>query len=154
MNNKKAKDIFFRHNGQHYHMAHNGYFDEYKKYNIDEETEEKWVEELVDLRFNEFKETSDMKYLYPLVDYLNRYELLDELLLIKPKGTYINQFVIIEMLAKLLHKNKKKIVNYNDKKKIFVDSIFTIIGDEVPIEYEGYNIENRKEKIKKKLQIK
>jgi hypothetical protein len=153
MNNKRAKEIFFQNNGQHYHMAHDGFWDEYKKYNINHETEKIWVEELSKLRLKEFKHTSEMIYLIPLVEYFNKYELLDELMSVKIRGTYINNFVIIELLTKLLYKNKNKINDYKDKRSIIVNIVKDFIKGKIPKEYEGYNIEERIEKIKKRLKI-
>ena len=55
MNKRKAKEIFLHCNGQHYHMAHDGFWEEYKSYNIDKSTEDKWTKELINLRLRNFK---------------------------------------------------------------------------------------------------
>jgi hypothetical protein len=154
MNKKRAKEIFFQNSGQYYFMAHEGYWEEYKGYNIDKNTEEKWIEELTKINFVKYKKSSDMIPLIPLVEYFNKYELLDELLSIKIKGTYINKLVTIELLTKLLCKNKIKIINYKDKKAIIVNDFRKLIEEKIPVEYEGYRVEERIQKLKKRLRIK
>ena len=93
MNKRKAKQIFLHYNGQHYHMAHDKVWEEYKNYNIDKNTEDEWIKELINLRFMDFKKSSDIKYLIPLVDYYNDYKLLDELLSLKLKGTFVDNII-------------------------------------------------------------
>ena len=154
MNKRKAKQIFFHYNGQHYHMAHDGVWEEYKNFNIDKSTEDEWIKELINLRFEDFKKSSAIKYLIPLVDYYNEYKLLDELLSLKLKGTFIDKFVTIELLATLLTKNRNKIINYKEKKNIIINIISQLFEKNIPKKYESYNIENRLQKMKKKLRIK
>jgi hypothetical protein len=156
MENKRAKEIFFENNGQYYHMAHDGFWDEYKEYNIDKDTEEKWIHELTKLRLKEFKQTSDTRYLIPLVDYFNKYDFWDELLSLKLKGTYINKLVTVELLTKLLCKNRSKITNFKDKKLIMVNAVSKFIDENIPNEYADsyYHVEDRLEKVKKRLKMK
>ena len=153
MNKRKAKEIFFQNDGQYYFMAHDGFYEEYRSYNIDKNTEDKWTKELINLRLRNFKKSSDMIHLISIVDHYNKYELLDELLSVKLRGTFINKFVIIELLTTLLAKNRSKIVNYNEKKMI-VNMVSKIIERKNLEEYDKYSIENRLIKIKKKLRIK
>ena len=154
MKNERAKEIFFKFNGQQYHMAHDGFRDEYRKYCISEIIEEKWIEELIKLRLSEYKKTSDMIYLIPIVEYYNKFELLDKLLSIKIKGTYINKFVIIEMLSKLIHKNRRKIENYKNIKIIYINIVSNFSKESIPKKYEAYNVEERLRKIKSKFGMK
>jgi len=79
---------------------------------------------------------------------------MDELLSVKLRGTFINKFVIIELLTTLLAKNRSKIVNYNEKRKIIVNMVSKLIEGKNLEEYDKYSIENRLVKIKKKLRIK
>ena len=79
---------------------------------------------------------------------------MDELLSVKLRGTFINKFVIIELLTILLAKNRSKIVNYNEKRKIIVNMVSKLIEGKNLEEYDKYSIENRLVKIKKKLRIK
>ena len=154
MNNNKAKEIFFQYDGRHFFMWHEGIWDEYKKYNIDEITEENWRKELINLRLKDFKQTSKIRYLIPIVEYYNKYDLLDELLSVKIKGTYINSLVMIELLTKLMYKNKNKVENFKDKKAIIVKFFSTFIEEKIPKKYEAYNVEERIKEIKAKLKTK
>ena len=79
---------------------------------------------------------------------------MDELLSVKLRGTFINKFVIIELLTTLLAKNRSKIVNYNEKRKMIVNMVSKLIEGKNLEEYDKYSIENRLVKIKKKLRIK
>jgi hypothetical protein len=153
MNNNRAKEIFFQNSGQHYFMAHDGYYDEYRTFKIDKSVEEQWINELVELRLNEYKQSSDMRCLIPSVDYYNRYDLLDKLLSVEIKGDYLNRLVIIELLAELMCKNRNKIENFKDKKAIVVRSLSAFIAEKIPKKHEAYRIEERVEEIKKKLKI-
>ena len=153
MNNNRAKEIFFENNGQHYHIAHDGFYDEYKSYNISKCVEKQWIEELVELRLNEYKQTSDMRCLIPIVDYYNQYDLLDELLSVEIKGDYINRFVIIELLTKLMSKNRSKIKNFKERKAVIVKTLSAFMEEKIPSKYGAYNIEERLEKIKKRLRM-
>ena len=153
MTNKRAKEIFFQNDGQYYPMAHDGFYEEYKSYNVSKETEEKWIKELIKLRLKEFKRTSDFIYLSPLVNYYNKYDLLDELLSVKIKGTHINRLVIIELLTKLLCKNRKKIENYKDKKAVIKNIIAAFAEENLP-KKDAEHIRCRLKQVKKKLRIK
>jgi hypothetical protein len=150
----KAKEIFFSYNGQHYFMDHDGVYDEYKKYNISEIVEKEWIEELVKLRLNEYKESSDYKYLTPLVDYYNRYDLIIEIVNVKLKGAFINKIIVLEDLTKILCNNKGKIKNYEKNRKIIIRYYNILKEENISKENLGYNIDKRFEKIKEKLGIK
>jgi hypothetical protein len=153
---EKAKEIFFSHNGQFYHIAHDGMYDEYKRYNIDEIVEKQWAEELISLRLNEYKETSDFRYLMPLAEYYNRYDMLNEILTVKLKGDYLNKLVVIELLTGLLCKNKDRIDHYNDKRKTVIQFYDVLKNENIPDEYirKGYyKINERLEEINKQLCI-
>ena len=54
----------------------------------------------------------------------------------------------------LLTKNRSKIINYKEKRNIIKDMIFQLFEENIPKKYQAYNIENRLEKLKKKLRIK
>ena len=149
-----AKEIFFENDGQYYHMAHDGFWDDYKEYNVDKNTEEEWIKELINLRLKQFKQTSEIRYLIPLVEYYNTYEFLEDLLSVENKDTYINKLVIIELLTTLLCKNKSKILNYKDKKQIIKNNVLEFIEEKIPVKYEAYNVTDRIEKIKRKLRMK
>lgn len=43
----RAKELFFKYNGNRFYMDHNGEGYEYDKYHISRETEEKWAEEYI-----------------------------------------------------------------------------------------------------------
>lgn len=43
----RAKELFFKYNGNRFHMDHDGEGLEYDKYHISRETEEKWAEEYI-----------------------------------------------------------------------------------------------------------
>jgi hypothetical protein len=154
MKKLSAKEIFFLNSGNYYHMAHDGFYDDYLKYNIDKKTEEKWTEELIKLRFKEFKQTFDIRYLIPLVDDFNTYNLIEKLINIKFRGTFINKFVVLELLTKLLMKNKNEIEKYKEIKTKIVINLRILLSEEIPKEYFAWNIENRIVKIKNKLRIK
>jgi len=52
-------------------MAHDGFYEEYRSYNIDKNTEDKWTKELINLRLRNFKKSSDMIHLISIVDHYN-----------------------------------------------------------------------------------
>jgi len=151
---KKAKEIYFLNDGHYYYMAHDGFYEEYLEYKINKQTEKKWKKELIHLRRKEFKKTSDIRYLIPLVELYNQYELLNELLLVKNKINYINELVIIELLSKLLDKNKNKIENYKEKKMIIKERITIYIQEVVPKVRDTEHYVQRIEKVKRRLRIK
>ena len=151
---KKAKEIYFLNDGHYYYMAHDGFYEEYIEYKINKQTEEKWKMELIQLRRKEFKKTSDIRYLIPLVELYNQYELLNELLLVKNKINYINELVIIELLSKLLDKKKNKIENYKEKRMIIKKRIIKYIQEVVPKVRDPEHYVQRIEKVKRRLRIK
>lgn len=152
METMKAKELFFHYNGSFFHMHREGDYYEYKKYNIDKETENKWIEELCQVRLQEYKETSKFEKLRIFSD-KNKYNLLDRIFEIEINGSYINRIVIMEILIELVQKNKS-IINSNDyekyKRKLFEH--YNIIKNEsVPKKYLEYRINERLEEIGKKL---
>ena len=151
---KKAKEIYFINDGHYYYMAHDGFYEEYIEYKINKQTEEKWKKELIQLRKREFKKTSDIRYLIPLVELYNQYELLNELLLVKNRINYINELVIIELLSKLLSKNKSNIKDFKEKKMIVKERIKKYIQEVVPKVSDPEHCIQRIEKVKGRLRIK
>jgi len=151
---KKAKEIYFMNDGHYYYMAHDGFYEEYIEYKINKQTEEKWIKELIQLRKREFKKTTDIRYLIPLVELYNQYELLNELLLVNNRINYINELVIIELLSKLLDKNKNHIKDIKEKKMIVKERIKKYIQEVVPKVSDPEHYIQRIEKVKRRLRIK
>ena len=158
MTKRRAKEIFFNSNGVYYFMAHDGFYEEYKEYNVDKETEEKWTKELIKSRLKEFKKTGENVYLSPLVEYYNQYELLDELLAVNFKKAYhgkpyyyLSRLATIEMLSKLMSRNKSKILNYKDKKGILKSAIAEFIQECIPKVDNPEHCMQRLEKVKRRL---
>jgi len=151
---KKAKEIYFMNDGDYYYMAHDGFYEEYLEYKIDKPTEEKWKKELIQLNRKEFKKTSDITYLIPLVELYNQYELLNELLSVKNRINDINELVIIELLSILLYKNKNKIEDIKEKKMIVKERIKNFIQEVVPKVSDPEHYIQRIDKVKRRLRIK
>ena len=154
MVNRKAKEIYFMNDGHYYYMAHDGFYEEYIEYKISKQTEEKWKRELIQLRRKEFKKTSDIRYLIPLVELYNQYELFSELLSVKNKINYINELVIIELLSILLDKNKNKIEDFKEKRIIIKERITKYIQEIVTKVSDPEHYVQRIEKVKRRLRIK
>ena len=111
MENTKAKKLFFHYNGSKFHMDREGDYTEYSKYNVNEENEKKWMEELIQIKFKQYKETSDFRDLYVLTNN-ERYDLLEKIFEIEIKGTVLNKIVIMELLTEFLVKGKKRVIDY------------------------------------------
>jgi hypothetical protein len=146
----KAKELFFHYKGSLFHMDREGDYEEYSKYNIDEETEKIWKEELIQLRLKEYKETSNFKSLYVLTDN-NRYDLLDKIMETEIKGTLLNKIVIIELLTEFIYKNKIKINEYEIYKNKLIEYCNKIREEYISKEYLEYSIKERLNKIMEKI---
>ncbi len=57
----KAKKIFIRYGGSHFHMARDDMYESYKQYSIPPETEREWLIELKNKHFAKFSESSNAK---------------------------------------------------------------------------------------------
>jgi hypothetical protein len=102
-------------------MDREGNYKEYLNYSISKETEKIWTEELISSKLNEYKETSDYRSLYVLLDIHNRYDLLDKIMEIKIRGSLINKIVVIELLTSFLCKNKNKINKFENFQNKLID---------------------------------
>ncbi|MDR2109137.1 MAG: hypothetical protein LBP28_06740 [Coriobacteriales bacterium] len=148
-----AKSLFFSVDGSKYHLWHDGMIKEYENYNIDRATESQWLKELTNLRLKQYKQTSKFEYLRPIIDLYNRYDLLDEIIKVKFKGSYINKIAIIELLIEAINRNRGKIKNHEDYKNTIIENYNKLKEGNIPIKYLNNGLELRMKNIEEKLGV-
>lgn len=151
-NLNKAKKLYFKYDGSQFYMSHDGADEKYNKYNISKEIESVWKEELIIQRMHEYEVSSNFMKLHTLI-YYSRFNLLEKIINVKVRGSYINKLVVLEMLIDFIIKNKKNIKNdlIKKSKKIIFQEYIKLNNIEIPKKYVKNNVKSRTKEIKKAL---
>lgn len=98
-------------------MDRDGMYPEYKKFNISEEQEKKWMNELTELKLDELKNKGNWNSIHFLIHHSN-YNHLNEILNSEPLGKYWEKCAFLEKFYEMTNYGnlseieKNQILNY------------------------------------------
>jgi hypothetical protein len=98
---KILETIFKDHNGSAFSMEHNGWLEEYEKYNVPKEKEKQWIQELQNSYMQSLRERNDWSAFYPLIGTIKNHNTIN---------TLIELFKVCKMKAYMLNDYYKDIV--------------------------------------------
>lgn len=145
-NYKKAKKIFFDYGGIHSHMGREGYFNEYKSYNVDKEIEKKWGVEFRNQMLSEIEELNGSKEVLRKIHKLNaiisQYKDGDGLslfvLVMRREMQKLDTFVSLIALEGILGNIKKGIANNTENIDFCVETLDLIIKNPIKVSAEHF----------------